>query len=173
MKLQAASKKEISRIAVGTLVCDVIMVAGLFLLSQFGIGKFDILRILLGAACGTVVAILNFIILCLTVQNAVETDSKKKMRQKFQMSYNVRLLLQAVWVVAAYLIPQVHFVAGALPVLFPNVVIFSCKAGASLFPMMKSPLPVKQARQPLSRTSRKIIPAPSKYKSTRFIDFMR
>ena len=45
MKLQAASKKEISRIAVGTLVCDVIMIAGLFLLSQFGIGKFYILRI--------------------------------------------------------------------------------------------------------------------------------
>ena len=44
MKLQAASKKEISRIAVGTLVCDVIMIAGLFLLSQFGVGKFDILR---------------------------------------------------------------------------------------------------------------------------------
>ena len=124
MKLQAASKKEISRIAVGTLVCDVIMIAGLFLLSQFGIGKFDILRILLGAACGSVVAILNFTILCLTVQNAVEIDSKKKMRQKFQMSYNVRLLLQAAWVIAAYLIPQVHFVAGALPVLFPNVVIF-------------------------------------------------
>ena len=82
MKLQAASKKEISRIAVGTLVCDVIMIAGLFLLSQFGIGKFDILRILLGAACGTVVAILNFTILCLTVQNAVETDSKKKMRRR-------------------------------------------------------------------------------------------
>ena len=116
MKLQAASKKEISRIAVGTLVCDVIMIAGLFLLSQFGIGKFDILRILLGAAGGSVVAVLNFTILCLTVQNAVEIDSKKKMRQKFQMSYNVRLLLQAVWVVAAYLIPQVHFVAGALPV---------------------------------------------------------
>lgn len=102
MKLQAASKKEISRIAVGTLVCDVIMIAGLFLLSQFGIGKFDILRILLGAACGSVVAILNFTILCLTVQNAVEIDSKKKMRQKFQMSYNVRLLLQAAWVIAAY-----------------------------------------------------------------------
>ena len=95
MKLQAASKKEISRIAVGTPVCDVIMVAGLFLLSQFGIGKFALLRILLGAACGSVVAILNFTILCLTVQSAVEIDSKKKMRQKFQMSYNVRLLLQA------------------------------------------------------------------------------
>ena len=159
MKLQAASKKEISRIAVGTLACDVIMIAGLFLLSQFGIGKFDILRILLGAACGSVVAILNFTILCLTVQNAVEIDSKKKMRQKFQMSYNVRLLLQAVWVVAAYLIPQVHFVAGALPVQEVKTAhklvhyeagclgaAISCNAGASLFPMMKCALPVKQAR---------------------------
>ena len=72
MKLQAASKKEISRIAVGTLVCDVIMVAGLFLLSQFGIGKFALPRILLGAACGSVVAILNFTILCLTVQRMVK-----------------------------------------------------------------------------------------------------
>ena len=127
MKLQAASKKEISRIAVGTLVCDVIMIAGLFLLSQFGIGKFDILRILLGAACGTVVAILNFTILCLTVQNAVETDSKKKMRRKFQMSYNLRL------------IPQVHFVAGALPVLFPNVVIFFLQSRGKLVPNDEKP----------------------------------
>ena len=139
MKLQAASKKEISRIAVGTLVCDVIMIAGLFLLSQFGIGKFDILRILLGAACGSVVAILNFTILCLTVQNAVEIDSKKKMRQKFQMSYNVRLLLQAAWVVAAYLIPQVHFVAGALPVLFANVVIFFLQSRGKLVPNDEKP----------------------------------
>ena len=139
MKLQAASKKEISRIAVGTLVCDVIMVAGLFLLSQFGIGKFALPRILLGAACGSVVAILNFTILCLTVQSAVEIDSKKKMRQKFQMSYNVRLLLQAAWVIAAYLIPQVHFVAGALPVLFPNVGIFFLQSRGKLVPDGEKP----------------------------------
>lgn len=139
MKLQAASKKEISRIAVGTLVCDVIMIAGLFLLSQFGIGKFDILRILLGAACGSVVAILNFTILCLTVQSAVETDSKKKMRRKFQTSYNLRLIIQAAWVVVAYLIPQVHFVAGALPVLFPNVVIFFLQSRGKLVPNDEKP----------------------------------
>lgn len=139
MKLQAASKKEISRIAVGTLVCDVIMVAGLFLLSQFGIGKFALPRILLGAACGSVVAILNFTILCLTVQSAVEIDSKKKMRQKFQTSYNLRLIIQAAWVVAAFLIPQVHFVAGALPVLFPNVVIFFLQSRGKLVPNDEKP----------------------------------
>lgn len=134
MKLQAASKKEISRIAVGTLVCDVIMVAGLFLLSQFGIGTFEPLRILLGAVCGSVVAVANFTILCLTVQSAVEIDSKKKMRRKFQMSYNLRLIIQAAWVVAAFLIPQVHFVAGAAPVLFPNVVIFFLQSRGKLVP---------------------------------------
>ena len=126
MKLQAASKKEISRIAVGTLACDVIMIAGLFLLSQFGIGKFDILRILLGAAGGSVVAVLNFTILCLTVQNAVEIDSKKKMRQKFQTSYNLRLIIQAAW-------------AGALPVLFPNVVIFFLQSRGKLVPNDEKP----------------------------------
>ena len=124
MKLQPASRKEISRIAVGTLVCDGIMIAGLFLLSQFGIGKFELSRILLGAACGSAVAVLNFTILCLTVQSAVEIENKRKMKAKFQFSYNIRLLLQAAWVVACFLIPQLHFAAGAAPILFPTAAIF-------------------------------------------------
>lgn len=123
MKLQSASRKEIKRIAIGTLACDGIMIAGLFLLSQFGIGTFDFGRILLGAACGSVVAVVNFTILCLTVQSAVEIENKRKMKAKFQLSYNIRLALQALWVVAAFLIPQIHFVAGAAPVLFPNLVL--------------------------------------------------
>ena len=123
MKLQAASRKEITRISLGTLACDGIMVAGLFLLSQFGVGKFELSRILLGAACGSVVAVVNFTILCLTVQMAAEMENKRKMKARFQLSYNVRLLVQAAWVVACFLIPQIHFVAGAAPVLFPNVTI--------------------------------------------------
>ena len=124
MKLQPASRKEIQRISLGTLVCDVVMIAALFLLSQFGIGSFDLSRILLGAACGSLVAIANFTILCLTVQSAVEIENKRKMKARFQLSYNIRLVLQAVWVVVCFLIPQIHFVAGAAPILFPNVVIF-------------------------------------------------
>lgn len=124
MKLQSASRKEITRISVGTLICDAIMVAALFLLSQFGIGKFEFSRILLGAVCGSIVAVLNFTILCLTVQSAVEIENKRKMKARFQLSYNIRLVLQAIWVVACFLIPQIHFVAGAAPILFPNVVIF-------------------------------------------------
>lgn len=124
MKLQPASRKEITRITVGTLICDGIMIAGLFLLSQFGIGAFELKRILLGAACGSVIAVLNFTILCLTVQSAVEIENKRKMKARFQLSYNIRLVLQAGWVVACFMIKPIHFVAGAAPILFPNVVIF-------------------------------------------------
>lgn len=124
MKLQAASRKEITRITLGVLVCDCIMIAALFLLSQFDIGTFDVGRILLGALCGSVVAVANFTILCLTVQSAVEIENKRKMKARFQLSYNIRMVIQAVWVVASYLVPQIHFVASAAPILFPNVVIF-------------------------------------------------
>lgn len=134
MKLQSASRKEITRITIGTLICDGIMIAALFLLSQFGIGTFEIGRILLGAVCGSLVAVVNFTILCLTVQSAVEIENKRKMKARFQLSYNIRLVLQALWVVACFLIPQVHFVAGAAPILFPNVVIFYLQSKNKLFP---------------------------------------
>ena len=133
MKLQPASRKEIRRISLGVLVCDGIMIAGLFLLSQFDIGSFDLPRILLGAMSGSVIAVLNFTILCLTVQNAVGITSKRKMKAKFQLSYNIRMVLQAVWVVACFAIPQIHFVAGAAPILFPNVVIFYLQSKNRLF----------------------------------------
>ena len=134
MKLQSASRKELSRIALGTLVCDGIMIAGLFLMSQFDIGKFELPRILLGAACGSVIAILNFAILCLTVQSAVGMENKRKMKAKFQLSYNIRLALQAGWIVACFAIKPIHFIAGAAPILFPNVVIFYLQYKNKLLP---------------------------------------
>lgn len=139
MKLQPASRREITRIAIGTLVCDSIMVGALFLLSQFGIGKFETGRILLGALCGSVIAVANFTILCLTVQSAVEIESKRKMKARFQLSYNLRMVLQAGWVVAAFLIPQIHFIAGAAPILFPNVVIFYLQFTGRLMPKDETP----------------------------------
>jgi len=146
MKLQPSSRREIARITAGILVCDGIMIAGLLLLSQFGIGTFDLLRILLGAVCGSIVAVLNFTILCLTVQSAVEIESKRKMKARFQLSYNIRMVLQAVWVVACFAIPQIHFIAGAVPVLFPNVVIFWLQSKGKLVSPSQnsSPAPVPE-----------------------------
>lgn len=142
MKLQPASRKEISRIAVGTLACDGIMIAGLWLMSQFDIGKFELSRILLGALCGSIVAVVNFAILCLTVQSAVEIENKRKMKARFQLSYNIRLGLQAAWIVACFAIKPIHFIAGAAPILFPNVVIFYLQSKNKLFdPSERTPAP--------------------------------
>ena len=139
MKLQPASRKELSRIALGTLACDGVMIAALFVLSLVGIGTFDVFRILLGAVCGSVVAIANFAILCLTVQSAVEIENKKQMKARFQLSYNVRLILQAGWVVLCFVLKPIHFVAGAAPILFPNVVIFFLQSRNKLFPPSNAP----------------------------------
>lgn len=132
MKLQSASRKEISRMAVGVLVCDILLAAALFLLSLVGVGAFSLPRVLLGALCGSLVAIGNFTVLCLTVQSAVEMDNKHRQKQRFQLSYNLRLLIQAAWVVICFLVPQIHFVAGAAPILFPNVVIFFLQSRGKL-----------------------------------------
>ena len=145
MILQPASRKEVKRVAVGTLVCDVLLVAGLFLASQFDIGTFELGKILLSCAIGSVIAVLNFALMCLTVQSAVGMTDRKRMQAKFQLSYNARMILQAGWTVAAFLIPGLHFIAGAAPILFPKVTILYLQAKGKLLP----PDPAKP-RQPES-----------------------
>ncbi len=134
MKLQAASRKEIARISKGVLICDLMMVALLFVLSLVGVGTFNPLRILLGVIGGSAVAIGNFTLLCLTVQKAASTEDQKLMKKRFQLSYNLRLVLQALWVVLCFLIPQIHLVAGALPVFFPNLTIYYLQVRGKLLP---------------------------------------
>ena len=135
MKLQAASRKEVSRIAVGVLACDCLMAAALFLLSLVGVGTFHPLKVLIGALCGSVIAVANFIILCLTIQSSLEIENKKKMKARFQFSYNVRMIMQAGWVVVAFLLREkIHFIAAAAPVLYPHVVILYLQFTGRLMP---------------------------------------
>ena len=135
MRLQPASRKEVTRIAIGTLACDGLMVAGLFLLSQFEIGTFDFLKILLGAIPGSLIALLNFAILCLTVQSAVNIENKRKMKARFQTSYNLRLAIQAAWIVGAFLLrSKLHFLAAAAPIFFPKIVILYLQFSGKLIP---------------------------------------
>ena len=133
MKLQPASKKEVKRIAKGVLICDVLMIAAIFALSLVGVGTFSY-RVFIGAIGGSIFAILNFVIMCLTIQRATEIDDKKRMKAFIQGSYNGRLILQAAWVVICFLIPHVHLIAGAAPLLFPNAIIFYLNAKGKLMP---------------------------------------
>lgn len=122
MHFQPASKKEIKRIAIGTGIGSGIMTAGMGILSLAGVGHFDY-TVFIGAIGGSAIAILNFIILCLSIQNAVSVSDQKQRKAFLQGSYNGRLLLQAAWVVAALWVPHIHVFAATLPLLFPSLTI--------------------------------------------------
>ena len=134
MKLQSASRREIKRIALGTAVLDVLMIAAFGMLGILGILEFQPLPIVLAAVIGSAIAIGSFTLLCLTVQQAVEIEDRKKMQAKFQLSYNARMILQAGWTVIAFLVPGLHFIAGAAPILFPKVTILYLQARGKLLP---------------------------------------
>lgn len=131
MKLQSASKREVKRIACGTAVGGVLLIIAMFILSLLGIVTFDY-RVITGTLGGCIVAVTNFTMMCITIQRAVSIGEQKAMKAFIQGSYNGRLLLQAGWIVAAYLMPWVNVIAAAIPLLFPNLMIFYLQARGKL-----------------------------------------
>ena len=131
MKLQPASKKEVSRIAVGTAVLSVIMIAVMAFLSWGGIGKFDY-TVFIGAIGGSIVAIINFALMCLTIQNAVNIGEQKQMKAFIQGSYNGRLMFQAAWIVVSFMVSHINIFAAAIPLLFPTLTIFYLQSKGKL-----------------------------------------
>ena len=123
MKLQEASKREVKRMAIGSCICAVLELLGFIALHLLGVVRFTY-RVVLGTAGGVIVAVLGFMILCLSVQKAVGMEQGKAMKAQMQFSYNLRLLLQAGWVVVAFFAPCFNVLAAAVPLLFPTVIIF-------------------------------------------------
>ena len=131
MKLQPASQREVKRMAIGVSVLSAVELVGFIVLHLLGVFPFSS-KIVFGIIGGTVVAVLNFILLCLTVQKAVSMESQKAMKAHIQFSYNFRLITQAGWVVVAFLAPCFNVVAAALPLLFPTLIIFMLQKKGTL-----------------------------------------
>lgn len=123
MKLQTASKKTIARVGAGTVLCGAILLLIYGIAVLVGMLPFES-GVVLGGICGTAVAMINFVLLCLTVQHTVQMQEDKRRKAFMQWSYHLRLIVQGVWVLAAFRLPWIHPVASALPLLFPPFVIF-------------------------------------------------
>ena len=115
--VQPAVRKETKKVAIGTFVCVVLMWA------VFGIGHLAVpeqipfdYTVLLAGFIGGVVAVL-------TVQKIVSMEDDKQAAAKMKASYSQRMMLQLIWGVLAIAVPCFQFVAGILPLLFPNIVI--------------------------------------------------
>lgn len=127
MKLQPASKKELARISAGTLALAALETAVFALLGLAGVYSFG-WEVVVSALGGSAVAILNFALLCLTVQATVGTADPKQLRAKVQASYTARLLLQGLWCLLTFLAPCFRVIPGVLPLFFPNLVILWLRA---------------------------------------------
>ena len=114
MKLEPESKKELGRIAGGTAICTAAMWVVFAALHTVGWARFDS-SVILGSLVGALVAIGNFAGICLVVQKIIDEQDEKRRKAKLQLSYNGRMLLQAVWVVVAIAAPCFQAFAGILP----------------------------------------------------------
>ena len=159
MILQPASRKELKRIAVGSAVCAVLEIALFWLLSIFGIGRFSY-RIVTGTVGGTLMGILNFALMCLMIQNATGIADEKLMKAKVRGSYNLRKIIQILWVVAAFLIPGINVLAAAIPLFFPNVVIYYLQFRGKLFPKEDESPKAAPAPAPQEPETEEDVPGP-------------
>ncbi len=123
VKLQPASKKEVTRIAKGSLILAAVEFAVFLILHFIKLVPFTF-GVAVSILGGVFIAVLNFTLLCLAIQKAASMTDQKLMKSRLQFSYNLRLAMQAGWVVAAFLIPFLNAIAAAVPLLFPTLIIF-------------------------------------------------
>jgi len=85
--------------------------------------KFDY-TVVLGSLVGAAVAIGNFAGICIVCQKVIDEQDEKRRKAALQASYNVRMLIQAVWIIVAIAAPVFQPFAGVLPLLFPRITIY-------------------------------------------------
>lgn len=123
MKLQPESKKELKRILCGAAICTAAMWVLFAALHLVGWVRFDY-TVVLASLVGAAVAIGNFAGICFVVQKIIDEQDEKRRKAQLQASYNIRMLIQAVWVIVAIGAPCFQPFAGILPLLFPRITIY-------------------------------------------------
>ena len=141
MKLQPESKKELTRIACGTAICTAALWVAFAALHLVGWVKFDY-TVVLGSLIGAAVAIGNFAGICLVVQKIIDEQDEKRRKAQLQASYNIRMLIQAVWVIVAIGAPCFQPFAGILPLLFPRITIYYLQITGKYKPLAAPQEPV-------------------------------
>lgn len=141
MKLEPESKKELGRIAGGTAICTAAMWVVFAALHTVGWARFDS-SVILGSLVGALVATGNFAGICLVVQKIIDEQDEKRRKAQLQASYNIRMLIQAVWVIVAIAAPCFQPFAGILPLLFPRITIYYLQITGKYKPLAAPQEPV-------------------------------
>ena len=118
-KPQQSIVKETKRIAVGTVIMLVVMLAVYAVLGKFTIG------VLLGGLLGSAYAIFNFFMLGITLQKAASMTDQQMAHMKVRSSYSTRMIGMLVLAVVAFALPFVEGIPCLIALLFPRATIFA------------------------------------------------
>lgn len=120
-KISRTILKETAYIAVFVIILSVLM-QSIFLI----IGKWD-LKVLFGNILGAAAAILNFLLLGLTVQKAVTQDEKKaSVTMKFSQMLRMLMMFAIaiiVFCINKYALQIFNLIAVVIPYIFPRIAI--------------------------------------------------
>lgn len=126
MRLQPAVKKETIFTAAATLAGAVVMLLVFFILHVLfpQWAPFDH-TVFIGAAGGCVVAVLNFLLMAVTVQKitALDQTDDDRARHMMTVSLRYRLLMQLIWVILAIVLGFINMVSGIVPLFIPSAAI--------------------------------------------------
>ena len=118
-KPQQSIVKETKRIAVGTVIMLVVMLAVYAVLGKFTVG------VLLGGLLGSAYAIFNFFMLGMTLQKAASMTDQQMAHMKVRSSYSTRMIGMLVLAVVAFALPFIEGIPCMIALLFPRATIFA------------------------------------------------
>lgn len=125
MKLQKAVKQETVSVAAGTgigCIGVIVLFLVLHLIFPQSTTKVDY-RVVLGALCGGAVAVANFFLMAVTVQNVVNVENRDDALRMMRVSYRNRMLMRGIWIIVAIFAPCFNYAAGIIPLFIPSLVI--------------------------------------------------
>ena len=117
-KPQQSIVKETKRIAVGTVIMLVMMLAVYAVLGKFTVG------VLIGGLLGSAYAIFNFFMLGMTLQKAASMTDQQMAHMKVRSSYSTRMIGMLILAVVAFALPFVEGIPCLIALLFPRATIF-------------------------------------------------
>ncbi len=117
-KPQQSIVKETKRIAVGTVIMLIVMLAVYAVLGKFTVG------VLLGGLLGSAYAIFNFFMLGMTLQKAASMTDQQMAHMKVRSSYSTRMIGMLILAVVAFALPFVEGIPCLIALLFPRATIF-------------------------------------------------
>lgn len=115
-KIDGVVAKETRYIAGITIILSILMEAVFLIIGMWSY------KVLIGNILGAAVAVVNFLLMGITVQNAVQKDEKDAaaLMKVSQMLRNLMLLITAL---LAFLLPFINPAAAIIPLFFPRIAI--------------------------------------------------